>query len=132
MKVSRELAEQEVTQWLDEKKVFQSTREAYKDSIDLLVDAICEGVLKYDGDKKKFIHTLLFPLGGEIPITELIYKQRLTDKELRPNLNGVKQGDGDGRLNAYVAALTSTNKEIVANLDSADKKIAMAISIFFL
>lgn len=133
-KVAREVAEEEVTSWLDKKKVYESTRETYKDSIETLIDAVCAGDLTL-GDDFKFTHTLLFPIEGEnkeIFFKELVYVPRLNDKQLKPKLNGVKSGDADGRLNALVAALTSKTREEISNLDTADKKISMAIGIFFL
>lgn len=130
-KVDRQKAESEVNSWLDKKKVFQSTRETNKDNIDLLVDAICEGVLTMD-QEFEFTHKLLHPFGEQEQITHLTYKSRLNDKMLRPYLKGVKSDDGDSRLLAYIAALTGTPRAILEGMDSLDKKISMAIAVFFL
>lgn len=131
-KINREVAEGEVTLWLDKKKVFQATRESQKEFIDILVEAIVEGVLVLDQSTFKFTHTLLFPIGESEMIKSLVYVSRLNDKMLRPCLNGVKQGDGDERMLAYIAALTDQPRGLMANLDSADKKVATAIAVFFL
>jgi hypothetical protein len=130
--VTREIAEQEVTAWLDKKKIFPSTREANKDSIELLIDSIVQGVLVYNSTNNTFVHKLLFPIENEMPINELTYKARINDIQLKPNLSGVKPGDGYGTLLAYVATLTGKNKTILSYLDSTDKKVAMAIAVFFL
>lgn len=131
-KISREVAEAEVKKWLDKKKVFESTRELRKDNIDVLVDAICEGVLVLNETDNSFTHELLFPFTGEKPLSKLTYKGRLNDNILRPYLKGVPADDGDMRLNAIIAALTDSAKGIVSGLDSLDKKIASSIAIFFL
>jgi hypothetical protein len=130
-KISREIAEAEVKKWLDKKKVFQTTREAYEPHSNLLADAICEGALIYNEDEGTWKHNLLFPLDSG-KITELNYIARLNDIVLRPYLKGVAGDDPDARVNAHIAALTNTAKGIIAGLDSADKKIASAIAIFFL
>lgn len=130
-KINRETAEAEVNAWLDKKKVFDSTKETQKDFIDILVEAVVQGVLVVETDGK-LKHILLFPFGEDTKITSLSYHLRLNDKMLKPCLNGVKAGDGDERMLAYIAALTEEPRGLLANLDSADKKIATAIAIFFL
>ncbi len=127
--VARELAEKEVTSWLDKKKVMEADRERSKDSIEQLIEAMEEGILTLDDSTFDFTHKLLFPLDG---VTEMKYFPRLNDRMLKPYLNGVKSGDADGRLLAYVAALTKQPRAILETLDTADKKISMAIAIFFL
>jgi hypothetical protein len=80
----------------------------------------------------KFTHKLLFPFGDEVKVDQLEYFPRLNDKMLKPYMNGIKPDDADGRLNGYAAALTRQNRAILELMDTADKKITMAITIFFL
>lgn len=128
--VDRDTATLEIESWLDKKKVYESTREAQKDSIELLIEAMMAGDLTLDSKTNEFTHKLLIPESANI--TEMKYRARLNDAILRPYLNGVKGGDADGRLLAYTAALTQQPKNILSALDTADKKIMMAIAIFFL
>lgn len=139
-KVAREVAQEDVKAWLDKKKVFEATRERYEDHIETITEAVMEGVLVIDSTTKdasseltyEIIHTLLFPLKGEQPIETLKYKSRLNDKQLQPYLKGVKSDDADGRLLAHVAALTAQPRGVLVSLDSADKRISLAIAVFFL
>jgi len=128
--VDRDTATQEIESWLDKKKVYESTREAQKDSIELLIEAMMAGDLTLDSKTNEFVHKILIP--ESVGITEMKYRARLNDAILRPYLNGVKGGDADGRLLAYTAALTQQPKNILSALDTADKKIMMSIAIFFL
>ncbi len=130
--VSREVAISEVDQWLEKKKIMASQREAQKDSIEMLVDAICEGILVLNETTNEFTQNLLFPLEGEQALKELKYKSRINDKILQPYLVGVKPSDADGRLIALWAALTGTSKNILMSLDTGDKRIATSIAVFFL
>lgn len=130
-KVERSLAEQEVIDWLDKKKVSSSVRESNKDSIELLIDCICDGEMVKD-DKNNLDYTLKHSFGDEEKITKLTFKPRLNDKMLKPYLNGVKTNDAEGRLLAYISALTGVQRAILENMDSVDKKVAMAVVIFFL
>ncbi len=130
-RVIREQAVIEVNKWLDTKKIFKSTREAREDDIELLIEAIQEGVLIYNEEDNSFTHKLLHPIMNEKSVTELKYLGRLNDNIIRPYLKGVDPSDGDARLLATLAALTGTAKGILSALDSVDKKVSNAITIFF-
>lgn len=131
-KVTREQATIEVNSWLDKKKVYESTRESQKDSIDLLIEAMVSGDLTLNQDTNEFKHKLLFPENTSNEIVDLTYKSRLNDKMLKPYLNGVSPKDAEGRLTAYVSALTTQPKGLLEGLDTADKKIMLSIAVFFL
>lgn len=133
-KVSKEIADQEIISWMDYKKIPASSREseALKNSIETLSEAIQEGILTLDEETFKFKQTLLFEIGEEAKITELVYHPRLNDKMLKPHLSGVKGNDGDGRLLAHIAALTNKPKAVLELLDTVDKRTAQALAIFFL
>lgn len=128
-KTNQELAYKEVKAWLDYKKVPSRTRESNLDSIELLEDMICEGHLTIDQTDFKITHKLLFPIGEE---KELVYVPRLNDLMLDKPMKGVKSNDANGMLRAYVCALTDQNSGIIKAMDSQDKKVAMAIAVFFL
>ncbi len=131
-KVAYDVAKAEIDAWLDQKKVYESTREAYKDNIDLLIDAMMNGDLTRNDSTNVLTHKLLFPdeLGNEV--ISIDYRARLNDNTLKPYMQGVKAGDADGRLLGLAAALTSQPKALISKMDSADKKIMTAIAIFFL
>lgn len=130
-KVSREVAENEVNEWLDFKKISTKKRETQKEYIDVLIDAMCDGVLVLKSETKEFVHNLKFPTEGEEPITTLTYKPRLQFSQVKGHLQTVKTGDGDGRFIAYMAALTAKPKQVFEKLDSEDLSIAQAITLFF-
>ena len=78
---------------------------------------------------------LKFPIedkGGSTAFKTLEYKPRLNMASIHLHLQGVKSADADGRVCAYVAALTSKPKELIKKLDTEDYGIAQAIAIFFL
>lgn len=138
--IAWDVAEADINAWLDKKKVGEKTRETNKDYIETLIEAVSNGTLTLDKDDEKsnkagtykFKHTLLFPFEGDAAKDSLEYECRINDRMMKPNLNGVKLGDGDGRFNALIATLTRQPRTLIEQLDTADKKIAMAIGIFFL
>ena len=128
--VSQEVAEKEVSDWLDKKKIFPQDREALKYQIDVLVSAVSNGVISID-EQGNLIHKLLFPLDNEKPVTTLKYKGRLAEKDTRRAMKGVSPGDVDGRVNALIMSLTDESSGVIGALDTADSKIAKAITNFF-
>lgn len=133
MAVVLEVAQQEVKNWLDLKKVKSSQRDQQKDAIDILSEAVSDGTLTIAEDGT-ITHKLNFPLEtkeGEIALSELTYKPRLNDQMLKPYLVGVKATDSDARLISYMGALTQQNKGLLEKLDTADKRISVSITIFF-
>lgn len=130
-KVSREVAEKEIDKWLDAKKVFESDREAQKGSIETLVDAIVNGVLIID-EELVITHKLMFPAEGDKAVTEIKYKKRLMERDTRKPLTGVSPQDIDGRMVAFIQALTGESKGVIGAMDTADMRIAKSIVVFFL
>lgn len=129
--VAPEQAKKEIEGWLEYKKISNSKREAYKENIETLVNAVVDGIITVD-DKFNLTHTLKFKTDGDAPIEKLIYKPRISIRDVHANLNGVKPSDADGRLVAYVAALTGQPKGVIKALDTEDYAIGQAIAIFFL
>jgi hypothetical protein len=130
-KVTKEQAEKEINNWLDKKKVFQSTREELHREIDVLIDGMCEGYLTLD-DKFIFTHKIMIPEQVEGLCTQLKYKLRLSEPDMTEPMKGVKTSDGEGRLNAIISALTGEAKSVIRKLDTQDKKLATSIAVFFL
>lgn len=129
--IPRDQAEKEVNEWLDLKKVSAKKREASKDAIDTLIEAVEEGNLTLNDDKT-FTQKLKFPTDGELSIKDLSYKSRLKVSTLHAALKGSKASDADERILAYVAALTTKPKAVITALDTEDYNICQSIAIFFL
>lgn len=129
--VARDVAALEVEKWMDYKKVNPRKREQYKENIETLIDAVSDGVIVLD-DEYQLVHELNFPLKGDMVTSKLEYKPRLTVHAIHQALQGIKAADADGRICAYIAALTGKPKGVVAQLDTEDYSIAQSIAIFFL
>ena len=130
--VTREIAQAEVEKWLDFKKVSTAKRESYKENVETLVTAIMEGVLVLNESTFEWEQTLKFPTSGEAPITKLCYKPRLKIAAIHAQLQNVKTSDADGRICAYISALTGQIKPVIKDLDTEDYATGQSISIFFL
>lgn len=148
-KVSLEVALKELERWYDCKKVRTSSRvtkmidektgllglredlEGRESELPILVESIMDGVLIIEKDCK-IKHKLKFEIGSELAIKELIYAPRVHTSIIQQKLRGVKATDGDGRLTGYIAALANQNTSVIKMLDTEDKKIGEAISLYFL
>lgn len=131
MVVAKEIAQEEVNSWLDAKKITPQKRETFEAYIEQLVNGICNGALSLNPETKVFTYTLSFPTEGDAPITKLDFKPRLKLSTVTAHLQGVKSTDGDGRLTAYVAALTGQPKGVINALDTEDYSACLSIAVFF-
>lgn len=129
--VAREVAQADVDRWLDHKKISERKRGEYADSIASMVEAVSDGAIVVD-ENCQLIQTLKFPIGSEMTITRLTWKPRLNVGLVQNHLQGVRPADVDGRLVAFMAALTGQAKEIIRSLDTEDYSIGQSIAIFFL
>ena len=127
--VSRDVAMIEVEKWLDNKKLSDKKRETNKDSIDALIEGIEDGILSIDESDFSIKMNLDFPVGD---LKTLTFKARLSVGELHKYLNGVKSTDGDGRILAYVCALTGQNSGLIKMMFLEDYSVASNIAYFFL
>ena len=129
--INKEIAESEISKWLDFKKVSSKRRESKQENIDALIDAVIDGHLVLN-ENNSFTHTLKFPIGENGQITKLEYKPRLEVKEIQLQMQGIKSTDLHGMILSYVSALTGKAKGIVSAMDSEDYTIAQGIAIFFM
>jgi len=125
--VSIEVAEQDIERWLDGTKVMPSKREAAKADIEIMTEAIQDGLLVINDDLT-ITHKLLFPLEA---VDELTYKSRLTVEEPKSRLRQFKSDDVHGMIHAYVATLAKQPLAIIGKLDRKDYRISTAIAGFF-
>jgi hypothetical protein len=129
--VALEVAKKDVDKWLEYKKISDTKKESYADNISTLVNAVADGALIVNEDFT-LKHELKFPLENEIKTTCLEYKPRLQMKQIHQHTQGIKSNDIDGRIAAYIAALSGKPKAVVVSLDSEDYAIAQAVAVFFI
>ncbi len=132
LKIAREVAEKEIIEWLDFKKVGAAKRETYKDNIDALIDAVAEGVLTKEKATNKLTYTLRFEVGEEKKVNSLTFEPRLLISKIHEVMKGEKSTDADARVLAYISALTGCAKGIIKKLDTEDYSIPQAIALFFM
>lgn len=132
--VTKEVAIADINAWLDAKKVSAKKREAQADYIELLVSEVEEGRLSFDSETNELVYDLKWPLenDGQTVVETLKFKYRINSNHLSPYLQKVKPSDADGRLRAYICALTSSNSGYINKLDTEDLTVAQAIAVFFL
>lgn len=136
VKIEKELAQQEVNEWLDYKRIKPNKREASEDAIEALVEAVQYGDLSIDEDKV-MTHKLIFPLTneqGEETVKELKYQPRVSTGAITQKTGAVKGKalDYNTIITAYVSALTDKPLALIERLDTEDRKISQAIVSFFL
>jgi hypothetical protein len=130
-KVSIDVATKEVNEWVASKKFSESKKESLKDSIDSLIKAVADGTLAINEDKT-INHELKFEVGADFKVKSFTYKHRLAQGEITKRTEGLKPTDADGRICAYIAALTGEPKSVILQLDTEDYSVAQSIAVFFI
>lgn len=127
--LDEDIAIKEVSKWLDHKKIRPKRREDNEDYVEQLVEGFKDCRLTLDEKTHEISMKLEMEIGE---IKKLIFQPRMTFGTVHPYLKKVKPGDADGRLLAYVIALTDSSRNVVDKLDTEDHKLALAIAVFFL
>ena len=133
-KISRVEAEKEFQKWCEAKRIKQGKIEGNQESGETIVEAIEIGAMTLN-DKNEFKYSLIFPIKtdkNDVILKELTFIPRLKVGQLHNKLQGVKASDADGRILAYVSALTGQNSGLLKKIDLEDYNICQAIAIFFL
>lgn len=125
--IAIEVAQAEIEKWLDGTKVANSKRVASKTDIEMLVDAVADGLLVVNEDFT-LTQTLVWPLEG---VSELTYKARLSVGDPASRLKEFKADDIHGMVLAYVATLTAKPNALIKQIDRKDYRISTAIAGFF-
>lgn len=127
-------AEEEVSAWLDSKKIKPKEREKNEAFINTLVEAVTYGILTIDDDTKVITQNLEFPLSNTdkvVTLSSLRYNPRADTGSLHGKTANIK-GIGMAVYVAYASALTGELVATLNKLDSEDFKVLQAITAFFL
>jgi hypothetical protein len=126
--VDQSVAKNEIQQWLDFKQIDDIKKETQKDSIEKLESSIVDGSLTFDPETHELTQNLKFAVGS---IDKLTYKPRLTRGDLAARTKGVAINDLEGRIDAYICALTNNTVNVIKQMDTEDFGIAQSIAGFF-
>lgn len=132
--VSREVAEADINKWLDANKVRKSVRVKYADTINVMIEAVEDGMLLVLSDCS-LQHVLMFPIeteDGNIVCRDLAYKLRFKVADLSAQLNQLNASNPVEVTQAYVCALTGQAKAIIGKMDIRDYKLAQCVASFFM
>jgi hypothetical protein len=133
-KVNLKTAKEEFDSWLDYKKIKDHDRLSNKDSEEIIIAAISEGSLILNEDKS-FKYTLDFPVKSDddkLILSELTFIPRLQVYKLNSVLKSYKATDAEGRMLAYMKALTGEGTGRLDKMDLGDHKLCRSIVMYFL
>ena len=132
--VSHDAAQRDIAAWLDLRRVSEKKRSEYESTVNELVEAVESGRIVFFQETGILELKLEFPLGESGSVKSLMFNPRLHVSEVRSAIQtlGVKTGDGDGRLVAYIAAATKQPSGVILKMDTADHSLAGSIALFFM
>ncbi len=129
--ISEEIAENDLNNWLERNSIPEEKRDSYSDSFNIIKKAIMSGAVIINEDATLTLK-LNTPIGANGFISELKFNARVNRKMVLPHLSGVKSGDQELRMLAYMAASTGTKtKALLSELMPEDQMIADNITVFF-
>ena len=129
MVVSRDMAEREVSEYLDFKGVRPRRRIEKKEFIDIIIDGVEDGTMSIDAETKVLTHNLIHPCGTS---KSFKYAPRLVQGKIAERLRMSSKSDGHSALACYIAELTDNNISVVGLLDTEDNVIASAVAMLFM
>jgi hypothetical protein len=139
--ISQDVAELEIEKWFDYRRTRPDLRNKPNSitGVDLsreaLVNSMMYGLLSYNESSGELIQILSFPLkreSGEIELSQLVYKPRLTRLEVINASRGIKATDIEGKQAAYLSATTGVAIGKLNKLDESDRGLADTIAGYFL
>lgn len=139
--LSEDAAIAELEAWFDYKKLSPDLRDKSNEisGEDLykkrLVAAMMYGKLSFNPADGTLKQKLTFPLTkeeGEVYLSELSFKPRLTRLDVNNASKGIKLTDVEGKKAAHIAALTSVGIGVLNKMDELDRGISDIIVEYFL
>lgn len=131
--IQREVAEADVTAWLDHKKMSSKRREEKKEAIESLIAYVEDGTVIIDKDKGyTLIQNLAFPIGEQVKIEKLEWKPYGNVGKFQIHMKNVESADFTGNAIARACAQTNQSKTIINALDSEDETVLKVIAVFFM
>lgn len=133
--VNQNMAIDTVTKWMDLKRIKPRRREALKNFIENLVDAVMEGELTLNEETGVLSYRLINPVGSDESLKTLNFKPRITEYEMdkyRPSVKNISDPMLASTL-LVLATLTDESTAILKQLDkSTDFPLCESIAIFFM
>lgn len=130
--VSKEVATKEVNAWVEFQGIEESQKEDLKNTINKLVDAVCNGNITINLDTFVITQKLKFPIGSEVKIKELVYQPSITVGDVQKHLKGVDSADRYSNVYAHIAAATGEPKSVISLLNLKDYNLSDSIIVFFM
>jgi hypothetical protein len=124
----------EVVALMDAKRILPSRRRDLEKAVDALTDAIQYGIVTVDSDRNISIQ-LQEPLkdkGGNVALSSITWKHRADMAAINQRLSALKADNGSGRMMVYVQAHTGLDAGLVDKLETCDRAILDAVTLFFL
>ena len=131
--ISKDTAAQEFNKWATQKRLSERVINDLEGAQAIILAAFEEGTLVLIEDFT-LTQKLIWPTGEDgNGVAELIYKFRMTVGQRSAAAKGIKPTDAEGRLAAYVAALTDQPRGVINKLDGGDDySLASSIANYFL
>jgi hypothetical protein len=130
--VSKEVAENDVSAWLDYIRIRKTQRESEfaKVYINHIIESVMEGLLIINEDKT-ITQKLLSPIGEGGITKEIVYNSRFEVGKMIDAMSLVKSNDEASKTIAVLSLLSNKPVGMFKKLERSDYVIAEKITLFF-
>lgn len=131
-KVSKEIAEKEVTAWLESQHVTIEQSKIMLGAFNKMVAGVMNGILTIDESTREIKQRLIYPVGVEAKINDLSYRTNITTGEIELKSEQIEKFPGANNDHAWCGAMTGTELSVITRMHVKDWNYAHAIVLFFM
>jgi hypothetical protein len=132
-KVKPDVALADITRLLDSRNLLPSMRKSKESVIPIVQEAIQYGLVTID-DNCQVAQSLIEPVKddkGNVVLDTLVYVSRIDPAKVNKRINELKVRNETTRLLCYTIEHTGETEGILNKMESQDRNICDAITIFF-
>jgi len=136
MKITREVADQEVREWIESKgfRASKVEKEDFQESIDLLIDSVMDGLLVINDDNS-LTYNLQYPIqdeDGNDVLKSMTFNKRLTVGFFTNKMKTSKAKTQEEKTILMISELTGEPAGLIQKVQMADFTELGVIATFFL
>lgn len=128
--IAKEIAQKDVSKWLDFQEISESNRTKHQASIDRIVEAVELGNVIINDDNT-ITQKLKHPL-GEAKVSAINFAASLTVGEINTQMNKATEDNAMSVPISYICAATGELKGVIVKMNNKDYKVSDSIILFFM
>lgn len=130
--ISKEIATNEIDQWLTAIGTSEDQKEGLKNNVQILVNGVVSGALVIDSETNNVTQKLRVVFGKEEKISQLNFKPFLTVGEIETFKKSISQDNDNRNTSAAICASTGNPYSVIEQMNAKDFNLSAALVLFFI